>query len=85
MHSFTKITIRLQNNTYTRQSTHMLMVTLKMDFGSKFKKIQIHLYFIATQYLWNNAPVEVIDNWARSYILIIIYWNRQKKNLSGKS
>ena len=41
-------------------------------------ELYIHLYFIATQYLWKYALVEDIYNWTRSYILIIIYWNRQK-------
>ena len=47
---------------------------LKVHFHSKFKKIHIHLYFIAT-YLCNNAPVEDIDNWTWSYSLVIIYRN----------
>jgi len=37
------------------------MFYLKMDFRS-IKKKHIHLYFIATQYLWNYALVEDIDN-----------------------
>jgi len=39
----------------------------------KIKKLHIQLYFIATQYLWNYALVEDIDNWTPSYMLIIIY------------
>ena len=46
-----------------------------MDFRSQK---HIPLYFIAQQYLWKYAFVEDIDNRTRSYILIIIYWNRQK-------
>ena len=42
------------------------------------KNLQIHLYFLATQCLLNYALMEDIHNWTRSYILIIIYWNRQK-------
>ena len=34
-------------------------------------RLHIHLYFIATQYLWNYALVEDIDNWTRSYIHIL--------------
>jgi len=36
---------------------------LKDELSLKVKKIHIHLYFIATQYLWNDALVEDIDNW----------------------
>ena len=50
----------------------------KRGLSFKIKKIHIHLYFIATQYLWNYALVEDIDNWTRSYILLIINWNRQQ-------
>jgi len=35
--------------------------TLKMDFCTKNKLINIHLYFIATKYLLNNEFVEYID------------------------
>ena len=38
----------------------------------KTKHLHIHLYFIATKYLWNNALVEDIDNWTQSYSLVII-------------
>jgi len=31
-----------------------------MDLPSKLKKLPIHLYFIATKYLCNNALVEYI-------------------------
>ena len=34
--------------------------------------LHIHLYFLATPYVWNYTLVEDIDNWAPSYILIII-------------
>ena len=53
-------------------------IMLKMDFRSGSDQIHIHLHFIAAQYLWNYALVEDIDNWTRSNILIVIYWNRQK-------
>ena len=52
--------------------------SIKDGLSLKIKNVHIHLYFTATQYLWNYALVEDIDNWTRSYILIIIYWNRQK-------
>ena len=35
---------------------------LKIDFRSKIIFLDIHLYFTATKYLWNNALVEYIDN-----------------------
>ena len=53
-------------------------VVFKDGLSLKIKKIHIHLYFIATQYLWCYALVKDIDNLTQSYILIIIYWNRQK-------
>ena len=44
---------------------HIVMtVMLKMDF--RLKKMHIHLYFIATQCLCNDALVEDIDNWSIS-------------------
>ena len=65
-----------------------VLLIRKFKDGLKIKNLHIHLYFIATQYLWNYALLEdidnwtrsyiLIDNWTRSYILIIIYWNRQK-------
>ena len=51
---------------------------IKDGLSLKAKTLHIHLYFIATQYLWKYALVEDKGNWTRSYILIIIYWNRQK-------
>jgi len=42
-----------------------------MDLRSFFL-LYIHLYFIGTKYWWNNAFVEDIDNWTRSYNLVII-------------
>ena len=33
-----------------------------MEFSLKIKQLDIYLYFIATKYLWNNAPVEYMDN-----------------------
>ena len=56
---------------------------LKMDFHTKIKNIYIHLYFIATQYLWNYALVSDIDNWTWTYIVISIYWNRQNTIVNG--
>ena len=48
--------------------------TLKGGLSLKIKRIYIHLYFIAIEYLWNKyALVEDIDNWTRSHTLIIIY------------
>ena len=48
----------------------------------KMKKIHMHLYFKAEQYVWNNAFVDqeynYIDNWTGSFSLVIIYRNRQK-------
>ena len=38
------------------------LVSLKMDFPLKINNLDIHRYFIATKYLWNNALVEYIDN-----------------------
>mgnify|MGYP006890310421 CR=1 FL=1 len=49
-----------------------------MDFHSEYIFVHIHMYFIATQYLWMYGVVEDEDNWTQSFILIIIYWNRQK-------
>ena len=46
---------------------------LKVDFRSKSFFLHIHLYFVATQNLWNYDLVEDIDNWTRSYILKIIF------------
>jgi len=41
----------------------ILTVLLKMDFRSKYIKINhIHLFFIVTLYLWKYALVEDIDN-----------------------
>ena len=70
-----EITIRLYQ---TKSQYIIVLLILKMDFRSKYKKIHMYLFFIATQYLWKYALVEDIDNWTLSYILIIIYWNRQK-------
>ena len=53
------------------------MSTLKMELCSKSKQY-IHMHVIDTRYLWNRVIMEDIDNWTRSYILISIYWNRQK-------
>ena len=39
---------------------------LKMDFRSKSLFYIMHVHFIATKYLWNNALVEYIDNWTQS-------------------
>ena len=44
----------------------------KGGISLKIKNLHIHLYLIATKYLWNNALVEYIHNWTRSYSLIII-------------
>ena len=38
-------------------------VSFKDRLSLKIKINNIHLYFIATQYLWNYALVEDIDNW----------------------
>ena len=46
---------------------------LKMDLRSKYIFLHIHPYFIATQHVLYYALVEDIDNWTRSYILIIIH------------
>jgi len=51
---------------------------LKDELSLKINNLHIHMYILATHYLWNYALVEDIDNWTRSYIVIIIYWNRQK-------
>ena len=48
----------------------------KDGLSLKILFLHIHLYFIAKQYFCNYAHVEDIDNWTRSYILII--WNHQK-------
>ena len=52
--------------------------SIKDGLSLKIKNVHIHLYFTATQYLWNYALVEDIDNLTWSYILIIIYWTCQK-------
>ena len=49
----------------------------------KIKILHIYLYFIATEYWWNNALVEYIDNWTQSYSQIIIYRNHQKIIFNG--
>jgi len=38
-------------------------VAVKDGLSFKINILQIHLYSIATKYLWNNALVEYIDNW----------------------
>jgi len=38
------------------------VVFFTVDFGSKYKKNHIPLYFVATQYLCNKALVEYMDN-----------------------
>ena len=38
----------------------------KDGLSLKIKILQIQLYFIATQYLWNYVLVKDIDNWTRS-------------------
>ena len=60
------------------KSVYLFRIDLKMDFRSKKLFLHIHLYFLATQYLWKYALVADIDNWTRCYILIIMNWNRQK-------
>ena len=59
------------------KSVYLFRIDLKMDFRSKRLFLHIHLYFLATQYLWKYALVEDRDNWTRCYILIIMNWNRQ--------
>ena len=56
------------------------MFLIKDGLPLKTKNVHIHLYFIATKYLWINALVEYtcIDNWTRFYSLVIIYQKRQK-------
>ena len=44
-----------------------------MDLLSK-----VYIFIYTSKYVYNNARVADIDNWTRSYILIIIYWNCQK-------
>ena len=66
------------NYYYVKKYPKTRIAILKDELSLKIKNLHIHLYFIATQYLWNYALMEDIDNWTRSYILIIIYWNRQK-------
>ena len=58
-------------------ATQIMHVFVGVCFAQN-KKIHIHLYCIATKYLWNNALVEYIDNWTCSYSLIIIYRNNSK-------
>ena len=45
---------------YCIEHPHLLKGVLSL----KIKKINIHLYFIAT-YVWNNALVKYKDNWTR--------------------
>ena len=52
----------------------------KSGISMKIKNIHIHLYFKAKKDLWYNALVEYIDNWTRSYFLVIIYRNRQNNS-----
>ena len=47
--------------------------TIKGGFSLNINNLHIHLYFIATKYLWNNAHVEYIDSYTRSYSLVNIY------------
>jgi len=51
-------------------------------FTLKIKSLHIHLYFIATQYLWHYALVQDIDNWTRSYTEIVIN-NIERVSLAG--
>ena len=57
------------------------LIPFKDGLLFKIKNLHIHLYFIATLY----ALVEDTGNWTRSYIIIIIYWNRQKNNIQRVS
>ena len=62
---------------YTSVSLQMKSVYIKMDFRSKWN-INI---FICTSYPYSTYVIMLVedtDNWTRSYILIIIYWNRPK-------
>ena len=43
------------------QKENMYILYLKVDYV-QYKNLHISLYFIATKNLWNNAPVECIDN-----------------------
>ena len=51
---------------------------VKGGLSLKTKNWHIHLYFIATKSLLNNALVEYINNWTKLHSLVIIYWFRQK-------
>ena len=57
--------------------------SLEDGLSLKIKILHIHLFSIATRFLWNNALVEYIDNWTRSYRLVIIYRNRPKLIFNG--
>ena len=72
-------------NVWLSTSTSTFSIfSLKVDCRSKIIKYKyIHLYFIATKYLWNYALVEYIDNWTRSYSLVIIYQKRPKIIFNG--
>ena len=45
--------------------THTQNYSFKGGLLLKIKKLHIHLYFIATKYLQNNAVVEHIENWTK--------------------
>ena len=56
---------------------------IKGGHSLKVKSLHIHLYLIATKYLWDNALVECLDNWTRSYSLVVIYRNCEKQIFNG--
>ena len=60
--------------------TFIQMMYLKGGLLLKIKNLNIHLYqdFIVIKYLWKNTFVDYIDNWTRSYSLVIIYRNHKK-------
>jgi len=45
---------------------------VKGGLSLKKQQLHIHLYSIATTYLWNNVLVEYMDNCTRFYNLVII-------------
>ena len=78
--------IKIIDNLFFRHYLPFLLnfyYEFKDGLSLKIKNLDIHLYSIATKYLWNNALVEYIDNWTQSYSLVIIYRNRQKYYLTG--
>ena len=83
LYGFTPLNHRLHFFTITRTSIKCMLwwiYFLLIETLAQNQKIHIHLYFIATKYLRNNAFVEHVDNWTRYYIRVIMYQKRQNNS-----